>query len=462
MKLHLPNLAYIATLTTLFLFTNGPTYAQAPAVPGPGVATSQVNINTASPEDLKKLSLSSDDVLKILVARPFKNITEILSKNVLSEASYNKLRDTLAAAAVPNPGVTTSLLDINTASPEDLKKLSLSSDDVLKILVARPFRDTTELLSKKVVSQDTYNAVRDALTIAAVPSPVVLTSSLDINSASPEELKKLPLTSDEVLKILGARPFKDTTELLSKNVVSQDTYNRVRDALTAKIRPSEEPIVAHFFMGAEYTLEEKAGQRNFAKPFPFIGLRVNTLLDTRTDKSNTASRLSTGKVRTQIDFRLVSTAIEKFEPANPSNTNLSPERSFETQGAVFWAPLIIDIDNSKRVWEMGPILKFGGQTSESGPNFFWRTMAGIRFLETGTRLNGAYFDVGYGYSGNFLQPKYRMKVEGFLPMYDLGIPLFLQTLIESDFGSKPDLVKIAFGTFFDSSKIIDLVKKLGS
>lgn len=83
-------------------------------------------------------------------------------------------------------------------------------------------------------------------------------------------------------------------------------------------------------------------------------------------------------------------------------------------------------------------------------------------METGSVMNGTYFDVGYGYSGNFLQPKYRMKIEGFLPMYDLGVPLFLQTTLETDFGSKPDLVKIGFGTFFDSSQILDKLKKLTS
>ena len=85
MKLHLPNLAYTTTLATLFLFTNGTTYAQAPTVPSPGVAISQVNINTASPENLKKLSLTSDEVLTILRARPFKR-----SEQRGRESFYNR------------------------------------------------------------------------------------------------------------------------------------------------------------------------------------------------------------------------------------------------------------------------------------------------------------------------------------------------------------------------------------
>lgn len=296
--------------------------------------------------------------------------------------------------------------------------------------------------------------------VSADPPPVVIgSSSVDINSAKASELVKI-FSATETMKVIDGRPWSSTEELVSKGVITEEKHAALQKIIIAKVRTSEKPIASYFFLGAEYTLESKSGQKNFAKPFPFIGLRVNTLADTRRADDN--ALFSTGKVRTQLDFRLVSTAVEKFDPTNPANTNLSAERSFDTNVALFWAPFILNINSSERVWEIGPVVKVGGQTSETEQNFFWRTMGGIRFMETGSVMNGTYFDVGYGYSGNFLQPKYRMKIEGFLPMYDLGVPLFLQTTLETDFGSKPDLVKIGFGTFFDSSQILDKLKKLTS
>lgn len=294
-------------------------------------------------------------------------------------------------------------------------------------------------------------------------APVVIGAVLvDINSAKASELVKI-FSAIETMKVIDGRPWSSTEELVTKGIITEDKHTALQKVIIAKVRTSEKPIASFFFLGAEYTLESKSGQKNFAKPFPFIGLRVNTLADTRkADDVKNNVLFSTGKVRTQLDFRLVSTAVEKFDPTNPANTNLSAERSFDTNVALFWAPFILNINSSERVWEIGPVIKVGGQTSETEQNFFWRTMGGIRFMETGSVMNGTYFDVGYGYSGNFLQPKYRMKIEGFLPMYDLGVPLFLQTTLETDFGSKPDLVKIGFGTFFDSSQILDKLKKLTS
>jgi competence protein ComEA len=63
-----------------------------------------------------------------------------------------------STAAVPN----TDLVDINTASTAQLKTLpGVSDSDSAKIVQGRPYSDKTQLVSKKVVSEATYDKIKD-------------------------------------------------------------------------------------------------------------------------------------------------------------------------------------------------------------------------------------------------------------------------------------------------------------
>lgn len=59
--------------------------------------------------------------------------------------------------------------------------------------------------------------------------------AVDINSASKEDLMKLPGITDELAqKIIDARPFKTKTELTKKNVLTKAEYTKVRSHVIAK------------------------------------------------------------------------------------------------------------------------------------------------------------------------------------------------------------------------------------
>ncbi len=61
------------------------------------------------------------------------------------------------------------------------------------------------------------------------------TPRVDLNSATREELLKLPGVDEATAdKIIAARPFKARAELRSKNVVSGVEYARLRDHVLAK------------------------------------------------------------------------------------------------------------------------------------------------------------------------------------------------------------------------------------
>ena len=59
--------------------------------------------------------------------------------------------------------------------------------------------------------------------------------AVDINTASKEDLMKLPGITDEVAeKIIAGRPYKSKAELTKKNVLTKAEYSKVRSHVTAK------------------------------------------------------------------------------------------------------------------------------------------------------------------------------------------------------------------------------------
>ena len=66
------------------------------------------------------------------------------------------------------------------------------------------------------------------------------TTPVDINSASSEELQTLKgIDSDAADKIIAGRPYRSITELVSKNVLTREAYNAIRNDIVAK-KPAED------------------------------------------------------------------------------------------------------------------------------------------------------------------------------------------------------------------------------
>jgi len=58
---------------------------------------------------------------------------------------------------------------------------------------------------------------------------------VDINSATTVELKTLPGVSDsDAAKIIQGRPYADKSQLVSKKVVSEVTYDKIKDHVVTK------------------------------------------------------------------------------------------------------------------------------------------------------------------------------------------------------------------------------------
>ena len=57
---------------------------------------------------------------------------------------------------------------------------------------------------------------------------------VDINSASAADLKGLPgVTETEAPKIVQGRPYKEPSDLVSKKILSETVFSKIKDRLTA-------------------------------------------------------------------------------------------------------------------------------------------------------------------------------------------------------------------------------------
>ncbi len=64
------------------------------------------------------------------------------------------------------------LLDLNTASHEELQRLGLNDEMTGKILDNRPYRNKLDLLARMVIPEATYNGIRSMVGVAGATQSV--------------------------------------------------------------------------------------------------------------------------------------------------------------------------------------------------------------------------------------------------------------------------------------------------
>lgn len=96
---------------------------------------------------------------------------------------------------------------------------------------------TSQAAKTKKPSTTSTSAKGASKTVTASPKSKAAAASgkVDINTASKEDLAKLPVIGDAIAaKIVAGRPYKTKRDLVTKKVLTTNQYAKVKDLIIAK------------------------------------------------------------------------------------------------------------------------------------------------------------------------------------------------------------------------------------
>jgi competence protein ComEA len=114
-------------------------------------------------------------------------------------------------------------IDINSASENEIATLPGIGPAISKNIVqGRPWDDLNDLVKKKAVPQPVYDRNKDRFALA------------NINTSSAADMTKtLPGIGDKTApKIVNGRPYATPQDLVSKKVLTEGQFQKIKDVIT--------------------------------------------------------------------------------------------------------------------------------------------------------------------------------------------------------------------------------------
>jgi len=120
-----------------------------------------------------------------------------------------------------------SRVELNTATREEIAMLPGMNVTVAdKVIAARPFSSWNELLAKRILTPHDVARIQNHVTVNGQP----VQARVDLNTATREELAMLPgLDYPTADKIIAARPFNSPADLVNRNVLNRQQWDRISD-----------------------------------------------------------------------------------------------------------------------------------------------------------------------------------------------------------------------------------------
>ncbi|HEY4187324.1 MAG TPA: helix-hairpin-helix domain-containing protein [Polyangia bacterium] len=135
-----------ASVFALVLFTSFSAFAQAPALPGSAAA---------SADRMKAAAATTATQAKTTAT------TEGAKADTAATDTAKAGAKAGDAAATKAKGAGAKLLDLNSATVDEIKAIPALSSVADKIVAARPFANKSQLVSKKILDKATYAQVKD-------------------------------------------------------------------------------------------------------------------------------------------------------------------------------------------------------------------------------------------------------------------------------------------------------------
>ena len=196
----------------------------APAAPAAGL----VDLNTASLKDLEELpGVGEATAKKIVAGRPYSSVDD-LAKAGVSKSTIEKLRPaaTVSGAAAARAPASAPASASALRRPLPLPRAAAAPPSAPSAAPAAASPAATSSATAKPTAAASAGA-------AGTPGKVAVGEKVNINTASKEDLERLPgIGPTKAQAIIDARPFTAPTDIMKVKGIKEATFAKLKDNIT--------------------------------------------------------------------------------------------------------------------------------------------------------------------------------------------------------------------------------------